>query len=330
MKARKRLTAIAMLILLSGVSLRTAFAQAQVNDKQHGTVIGNAIMYVSPDANSAKVARPSRGRDTWLMGESNIDGKQWAHIMVTMSQNNFSAPRTVTGWTDGRLVITAATPNGDQIIFGEALQAQRDADNGIKDADQEAMRLYYRVYEYFPGSPLAPESLWHAADYQWQLEKAGVFSRPSAREISPDARQEIDEETMHEVMKKFPRTKWADLAAYDLLDNKICGAWKGETKCPEKESDLYEHYAHEHPQSPKAAESLYKAAWRQAALVDMYKGKERDKGEKAKRRAMEIAQEISTKYPEGDWKPRAAQLVFALQQGLEVTTESERQSGKQN
>jgi len=330
MKARKRLIATAILTLFLGVSLRTALAQAQVNDKQHGTVIGNAIMYVSPDLNSAKVARPSRGRDTWLMGQSNIDGKEWAHIMVTMSQNTFSAPRTVTGWTDARLVITSATPNGDQIIFGEAVQAEHEADNGVKDADQDAMRLYYRIFEYFPDSPLAAESLWHAADYQWQLEKRGVFARPSAREISPDARQEIDEETMHQLIKKFPRTKWADLAAYDLLDNKICGSWKGETRCPEKEADLYEHYAHEHPQSPKAAEALYKAAWRQAALVDMYKGKERDKGEKAKRRAMEIAQELSTKYPEGDWKPRAAQLVFALQQGLEVTTENERQSGKQN
>jgi outer membrane protein assembly factor BamD (BamD/ComL family) len=176
---------------------------------------------------------------------------------------------------------------------------------------------------------LAGESLWHAADLEWQLEKKGVFSRPSSREMSPDARSEIDEGTMRELMRKFPRTKWADLAAYDLLDNKVCGSWKGETKCPEKETELFERYAHEHPQSPKAPEALYKAAWRQAVLVDMFKSKgERDKSEKAKRKAMDIAQEISMKYPEGDWKPRAAAIVFALQQGLEIPTEGHREAQK--
>lgn len=306
-----------------------AVAWAQVTDQQHGTVIGDVVMYVTPDTGAAQVAHPSRGRDTWLMGRSTIDGKPWAHIMVTMSKNSFSAPETVTGWTDGRLVITSATPNGDQIIYGEAVEAQRDAENGRQHADEEAMRLYYRIYEYFPNSPLAGQSLWHAADLEWQLEKRGVFSRPSASEMSPDARSEIDESTMRKLMKKFPQTRWADLAAYDLLDNKICGKWNGETKCPEKETDLYEHYAHEHPQSPKAPEALYKAAWRQAVLVDMYNKKgQRDKSEKAKRRALLIAQGISSKYPEGDWKPRSAQLVFSLQQGLAISTEGHREAEK--
>jgi outer membrane protein assembly factor BamD (BamD/ComL family) len=100
----------------------------------------------------------------------------------------------------------------------------------------------------------------------------------------------------------------------------ICtGNWKGEPKCPEKETEMYEHYAHEHPQSPKAPEALYNAAWRQAAAVDIYKElHQQDKAEKAKRKAVEIAQEISGKYPDGDWKPRAAQLIYALQQGLTI------------
>ena len=311
------------------VSALYCAGQAQVNDKQHGTVIGDVVMYVSPDLNAPKVARPSRGRDTWLMGRSNIDGREWAHIMVTMSQNTFAAPKTVSGWADGRLVITAETPKGDEIIFGEAMEALRQSESGRKHAGEDAMRLFYRVFEYFPNSPVAAESLYRAADMEWQLERAGVFSRPSSREMSPDARAQIDEEMTREVIKKFPRTKWADLAAYNLLDNKICGSWKDETKCPEKETDLYEHYAHEYPESPKAAEALYKAAWRQAALVDMYgKKHERDKSEKAKRRAMALLQDISTRYQEGDWKPRAAQLQFALQQGLEVYTDAKSEAGK--
>ena len=76
---------------------------------------------------------------------------------------------------------------------------------------------------------------------------------------------------MKQVIKKYPRTKWADLAAYNLIDNKICGDWQGQTKCPEKETEIYLKYAEEHPQSPKTAEALYNAAWRQAALVSLYK-----------------------------------------------------------
>jgi hypothetical protein len=61
----------------------------------------------------------------------------------------------------------------------------------------------------------------------------------------------------------------------------------------------------------------------------MYKNEhQNDKSEKAKRRAMQIAQEISAKYPEGDWKPRAAQLTYALQQGLEISTEGHREARK--
>ena len=181
------------------------------------------------------------------------------------------------------------------------------------------MRLYYRLYEYFSSSPLAGEALWRSADIRWQLEKSGVMARPSAREMSPDMRTQIDDETMKLVIKKFPHTKWADLAAYDMIDNKVCGDWKGETSCPEKESDIYEKYAREHPQSPKAPESLYNAAWRQAALVDIHKGNhQQDKAEHARKRGLELAQELAAKYPDSDWKPRAANLIYALQQDITI------------
>lgn len=311
---RKMIGALAMLVFAATASLAA--------DKEHGTLVQESPIYVSPDLRASRVGTATRGLDTFLMERSIIEGKPWAHVLVTV-QAGLVYPKQVSGWVDGRYVITQSTANGDQIIFGEAQDSERISEDrsGRKHAAEDAAHLYYRLYEYFPTSPLAGESLWHAADLRWQLEKSGVFARPSALEMSPDARSSIDEDLMKEVEKKYPRTKWSDLAAYDLLDNKICGRWKGETKCPERESELYEHYAHEHPQSPKAAESLYNAAWRQAALVDMYKEqRQADKAEKAKRKALEIAQEISGKYPDGDWKPRAAQLIYVLQQGLTTYT----------
>ena len=46
----------------------------------------------------------------------------------------------------------------------------------------------------------------------------------------------MDEDEMRKVMKYFSGTKWADLAAFDLIDNKLCGDWQGSEKCPEQET----------------------------------------------------------------------------------------------
>src|SRR6185437_14349251 len=103
--------------------------------------------------------------------------------------------------------------------------------------------LYQRVVDFYPQSNLAAEAAWRTADIRWQLQKADVFSLPSGREQDPNLREQIDETEMRKLEKKYPHTKWSDLAAWDLLDNKVCGDWQGSTKCPEKESGMYEKYA---------------------------------------------------------------------------------------
>src|SRR5262245_22261579 len=305
------------LLLAALLSATALFA----TDPERGTVIRETPLYVSPDAGSQKVGTATRGRDIPLVKErSVIDGKPWALILATVEASELNA-KEITGWVESRLLVTTTTPNGDQIIFGEAVDSERQAEQrgGRRHAAEDAMRLYYRVYEYFPSSPLAGEALWRAADIRWQLEKSGVLQRPSSRELNPDMRTQIDDETMKEIRKKFPHTKWADLAAYDMLDNKICFDWKGEASCPEKESEIYEKYAREHPQSPKAAEALYNAAWRQAALVDIYKSyRQQDKSERARKKGLELTQELASRFPDSDWKPRAATLAYALQQNIPV------------
>jgi len=307
-------TAVVLGLLLA---LHHAFAQ----DKEQGTIISDVDLYVSPDSTAQKLARASRGRDVPLVMErTTLGGRVWAHVLVVVDVNlELQSARQISGWIPTTFLITTGTPNADQIIYGEAVDSENQAQQrgGRKNAADDARRLYYRIYEYFPNSPLAGEALWRAADIRWQLDKQDYSRRPSSREMDPNMREGMDEDTMKLVIKKYPRTKWADLASFDLIDNKLCGSWKGETKCPEKESELYEKYAREHAQSPKAAEALYNAAWRQAVLVDMYKGeRERDKSEKARRKSMDLAQEIATRFAEGDWKPQALELMHALQQGI--------------
>lgn len=273
-----------------------------------------ATLYVSPDAASTRMDEIDRGREMAIVPGGGPPG--WLHVMPTLSQG-----REVSGWILNKGVVFANTPNGDRILFGEAVESEAEASrrHGRRGADREALRLYQAVYDMFRKSPLAGEALYRAADIRWQLERADVLSRPSAKEMSPDMRGEIDPDPMKQVMKKFPGTKWADLAAFHLIDNKLCGDWQGLPKCPEKETELYEKYAAEHPQSPAAPEALYKAAWRQAALVEIYRGdNQAQKSAAAKQRALALAGQATSAYPQSDWAARAQTLAFLVEQGVNV------------
>src|SRR3981081_4927902 len=125
----------------------------------------------------------------------------------------------------GKALVTTQTPNGDKIIFGEAADSEDQASRrrGRRDAAQDAMRLYYRVYDLFPTSPLAAEGLYRAADIRWQMERSDVMTRPSAREKDAYMRGQMDEEWMKLVMKKFGGTKWAALPALPRLAQQMLG-----------------------------------------------------------------------------------------------------------
>src|SRR5499427_6006202 len=267
---------------------------------EHGTLIRVANMYLSPDPSSTKLAQIERGRELVVLEDTS---GRWAHVTALLGEE-----KTVSGWILDKGFVRSTNPDGDKIVFGEAADSEDEASHrhGRRDADKDAMRLYYRVYDLFPNSPLAGEALYRAADIRWQVERADVMTRPSARERENYMRGQIDEEWMKLVMKKFPGTKWADLAAFHLIDNKLCGDWQGAPKCPDKEADLYEKYVKEHPQSPVAAEALYQAAWRQSALMEIYKTEaNQKKSDAAKDRALDLAQKILDQYSQSQWALRA-------------------------
>ena len=133
----------------------------------------------------------------------------------------------MTGWIVDKGVITPATPDGDKIIFGEAVDSEDQASRrgGRKGAAQDAMRLYARLAEYFPTSPLAGEAAYRSRRHPLADRGDRCRHLPSAKERDPSMKYQIDEQHMKKVIKKFPGTKWADLAAYRLIDNKTCGEW---------------------------------------------------------------------------------------------------------
>ena len=279
---------------------------------ERGAMVREAVIYVAPDNKSSQLGRVERGQEVVALETS----REWLHVEAELGPE-----KTVTGWIYARGVIRASTPNGDRILYGEAADSEDQASRrgGRKGAGDDAARLYYRTAEYFPNSPLAPEALYRAADDKWQIEKEDVMSRPSAREQDPGLRSQIDDHWMKEVIKKYPSSKWADLAAFQLLDNKVCGDWEGSSKCPNKEADMYEKYADDRPQSPAAPEALYKAAWRRAALVEIYKTEaEPKKSADAKSNSSSVCQRILDKYPQSEYANRAQRLLYDLEQGIPV------------
>jgi outer membrane protein assembly factor BamD (BamD/ComL family) len=296
--------------------LTTVFALVPLaHATERGVMVRAAQIYLSPDTNSPKIATIDRGREVAVIEKS----RDWLHVLATLSEPTETIEgRDVSGWILDKGVVRAATPNGDKVLFGEAVDSEQEASRrgGRKGADKDALRLYYRAAEYFPQSPVAGEALYRAADIRWQIDRADLFGRPSGRD--PRTRlYGIDEDLMKQVIKKFPHTKWADLAAYHLLDNKLCGDWQGESKCPEKEAEVYEKYADEHPQSPVAAEALYNAAYRRSALIELYQndGKSNHIGD-AKAKAVALAQRVIANFPQSDWADRAQTLLYKLEQGI--------------
>jgi outer membrane protein assembly factor BamD (BamD/ComL family) len=227
----------------------------------------------------------------------------------------------VSGWMPAAGVVSSETPKGDLILFGAAAGQEKDAmlPRAPQSVAQAARLLYQRMADFFPQSPLAPEAAWRSADIRWQLQKVDISSLPSAHEKEAYLRDQIDDEEFRKLKKAYPRSKWADLADWDMMDNKVCGDWQGSTKCPQKEAEMYEKYAQEHPDSPRAAEALYNAVYRQGALNDIYSANGDDKkaGE-AKARAVTIAGTIAAKYPQSDYAARAASLVYQLQESIPI------------
>jgi hypothetical protein len=312
-----RLAALASVFLLL---VLTSLARA---DAKRGTLVHQETIRISPNGDAARVGDAARGIELIILDSS----REWTNVEAILrapsneegATEDEAEGKAVTGWVLSRSVVTAQTQDGDRIIFGEAADSEDQASRrrGRRDAAQDAMRLYYRVYDLMPASPLAAEGLYRAADIRWQMERSDVMTRPSARQRENYMRGQMNEEWMKLVGKKYPGTKWADLAAFKMIENKLCGEWEGLAKCPDKEADLYENYAKDHGQSPAAAEALYNAAWRRAALIEIYKNEpNQKKAGEAKDRAVALAQRVMSQYGQSDWAYRAQRLIFYINAGI--------------
>jgi TolA-binding protein len=323
-------------MLVAAGSFAAANAQKNPKDNLAGydraaraTLVHPAIVYVAADDNAQHIAEVLPGHEvvviehngTWVRVFANTDAPD---EQADDQKPEFSTDDTVTpasGWIHDKGIVTPATVNGAAILYGMAANFEEQAEqpHAAKDAAEEAHLLYRRVADYFPDSPMAPEAMFRSADVRWQIDKADISTLPSAKEQEAYLRPQLYEGEMQKVMKLYPASKFAALAAYDLIDNKLCGDWQGLPKCPEMEAGLYEKYADRYPDSPKAAEALYNATYREGVLVEMYMVQEdKKRSEQAAANAVGLAAELKQKFTQSDYTARAASIAYRVQQKIPV------------
>jgi outer membrane protein assembly factor BamD (BamD/ComL family) len=332
----KAMRIVVAAVVLAAVAGSAGNAQRKSKDKMAGydkaaraTLVHPAIVYTTADDNAQHIAQVDPGHEVvviehngaWVRVFANTDAADETNDKDKPEFSDNDAVTPASGWIRDKGIVTPQTPNGDAILYGLAanFEVQASQPHAPKDAAEEAHLLYQRVAEYYPDSPFAAEAMYRSADVRWQIDKADISTLPSAKEQEAYLRPQIYEGDMQKVMKLYPGTKYAALAAYDMIDNKLCGDWQGLPKCPEMEAGLYQKYAEKYPDSPKAAQALYEATYREGVLVSMYQvEEERKRSEQAAANAQGLATELKQRYPQSDYTARAASIAYRVAQQIPV------------
>lgn len=330
-----RLTAAALLLLAPSVLL----AQKGKNNKDdlsgydrsaRATVLHTANVYVMADGSNPPITTVTPGHEVVIMQRNGAWVNVFANTDAKDQQDPDSEPEfkdpdanpsPSSGWIRDKGIVDPSTPNGDIILYGSAAEFESEAaePHPPQGAAEAAHLLYRRVFEYFPDSPLAAEAAFRSADIRWQLDKQDISTLPSAHEQDAYLRPQLYEGDLKRVMKLYPDSPYAARAAFDLIDEKLCGDWQGLPKCPEMETDLYLKYADRYPGGPKSAEALYDAAYRQGVLVTMYSVDDDKKAaDRAAQNCQAIADQLHAKYPASDYADRAASIAFRVKQGIPI------------
>ncbi|QHN05307.1 hypothetical protein FTO74_03300 [Granulicella sp. WH15] len=291
------------------------------------TLLHDAIVYVGADDAAQKVSEVTPGHEVvviqrsgpWIKVFANSDTPDQPEDRPEFAEEQVQSPES--GWIKDKGVVDAHTEGGDAILFGTAANLEEEASepHAPKDAASAAHLLYRRVWEYFPDSPLASEAAFRSADIRWQLEKRDVSTLPSAKEQESYLRPQLYEGEMKRVMKMYPGSKQAMLAAYDLIDNKLCGDWQGLPKCPEMEAVLYLKYADQFPESPRAAEAMYHAIYRKGVLVSMYNfDEDKKRADDAAKQVQALAAEMKDRFGKTDYAARAQSIAYKVRQGIPI------------
>jgi len=136
-----KLLCVTALIVLLGNSLLLA--------ADRGTLVREAVIYLSPDTTSSKLGQAERGRELILLDKS----RNWLHVEALLGSALAPDPafvlededegKTISGWVIDSGIVWASTPNGDRILFGAAVDSEDEAGrrHGRRGAAQDELPL---------------------------------------------------------------------------------------------------------------------------------------------------------------------------------------------
>ena len=94
-------------------------------DALRGTLVHESLIRVAPDKESAKLGTAGRGHELVIL-ETTHD---WTRVEAILREPTREEAdlgeeeKTISGWIFNKALVTVNTPNGDKIIFGEAVES---------------------------------------------------------------------------------------------------------------------------------------------------------------------------------------------------------------
>ena len=312
--------------LLYGVAFAQKPSNRDVPHQPDATVIRETPVYLEGDKSSDKLGTIEPGRELAILEHSG----HWLRVFANIDEDSVKADdqpvfsntqpvQPLSGWVEDQNVVATDTPAGQALLFGEAISFEQAASQAhpLPGAALDARRLYRMAAELFPKGDRTAEAMWRSADIRWQLQKEDAATLPSAHEKENYLRQQPDETEMRLIQRMYPGSKWDSFAAYDLIDNKLCGDWQGSEKCPEQESRYYIGFADHYADSPRAPEALFEAAWRLACAGDMWsEDNNAQRSGDDRKDAVATAEHLIAKYPASDAAARVTGLIFKVEHGI--------------
>jgi hypothetical protein len=193
---------VALIVALPFHAQKQSQAGSGYDLANRATLLHTANVYVNADGSTQPITTLAPGHEVIVSARNG----EWMNIFIATERPEDSDPESKpifddpdphpgisTGWIRDRGIVGPKTPNGAAIVYGTAVEFEAKAQepHAPKDAAAIAHRLYARVVDYFPESPLGPEAYFRAADIRWQLERADIATLPSAREQDAYLRPQI-------------------------------------------------------------------------------------------------------------------------------------------
>jgi outer membrane protein assembly factor BamD (BamD/ComL family) len=291
------------LLLLAAGGAAGAGAQAVTLEK--AIALTAAPIYLSPDTTSTKVGQVRPGMMLGIQRQA----RDFVQI--------FSGQLGVSGWIENRGYVRLDNAQAPEVLFGAGAEQEALAESRSNEdqAANDAAQLFLSIYNYFPASARAAEALYRGADIVWELKMSEEPHRSD-----PSQRQFPSTEGLRRVISKFPKSEWAQRAAFSLIVTHFtCGSWFDKPDCIGKEIHQYDDYVKKYPRSPRAAQAAYDAIYRAGIAWTIYRQNTKvGNQEKADQYQAEVAARAAAMerdYPGTDWTARAALEAFTVAQG---------------